>query len=332
VPWSGAGGLDTSLSVFVDGVRWAEVPELLGRAPDARVFTSRLAEDDTTELRFGDGVEGARLPSGRGNVTATYRVGTGLGGRVAAGALTTALDRPPGLLAVTNPLAATGGADPERRDAARRSAPRTVRTFGRAISLRDVGDVVTASGEVAKAQATWTWDGLGRAVHVTVAAQAGGTFSSQDLQRLTAALDAARDTNHPLRLANVVYVDVVVRVRVGVDPDRRRAGVEAAARDALLGAFAFDAVELGRPVGLSDVYAVVQAVPGVAFVDVDELRFKDVAEQQARAVEPGHLQPLLVIRPATPDAGAAGGVRPAELPRLAAPSVDAAVTAVGGLP
>ena len=331
VPGSGAGGLASSLSVLVDGVRWEQVPELLGRPPEARVFTARLAEDDATELRFGDGVEGARLPSGRGNVRATYRVGSGLGGRLAGGGLTTALDRPPGLLAVTNPLAATGGADSEARDAARRGAPRTVRTFGRAISLRDVEDLVTASGEVAKAQATWTWDGLGRAIHVTVAAQAGGTFSSEDLRRLAAALDAARDPNHPLRVASVVDVDVVARVRVGVEPDRRRADVEAASREALLGAFSFDALELGRPVGLSDVYAVLQAVPGVAFVDVDELRFKDAAEQEARRVEAGDLQPVLLIRSARPDAGAAGGVRPAELPRFASPSLDATVTAVGGL-
>jgi predicted phage baseplate assembly protein len=331
VPGSDAGGLDSSLSVFVDGVRWEEVPELLGREPDERVFTARLVEDDAVELGFGDGVAGARLPTGRGNVHATYRVGTGLAGRVPVGALTTALDRPPGLLAVTNPLAATGGADPEATSAARRGAPRTVRTFGRAISLSDVEDLVTASGEVAKAQATWTWDGLGQAIHVTVAAQAGGTFSAEDLRRHAAALDAARDANHPLRVANVVYVDVVVRVRVGVEPDRRRSDVETTAREALLGAFAFDALQLGRPVGLSDVYAVLQAVPGVAFVDVDELRFKDAAEQQARRVEAGDLQPVLLIRAARPDAGAAGGVRPAELPRLAAPSLDATVTAVGGL-
>ena len=42
-----------------------------------------------------------------------------------------------------------------------------MRTFGRAVSLRDFEDLVTASGEVAKAQATWTWDGLGRAIHLT---------------------------------------------------------------------------------------------------------------------------------------------------------------------
>ena len=144
---------------------------------------------------------------------------------------------------------------------------------------------------MAKAQATWAWDGLGQAIHVTVAAQAGGTFSVEDLRRHAAALDAARDANHPLRVANVVYVDVVVRARVGVEPDRRRGDVEAAAREALLRAFAFDALQLGRPVGLSDVYAVLQAVPGVAFVDVDELRFKDAAEQRRARSRPATCSP-----------------------------------------
>jgi baseplate J-like protein len=331
VPGEAASGVDSSLVVLVNGVRWEQVPTLYGRAADAHAFEARLVEEGETELLFGDGEHGARLPTGRNNVSATYRSGLGLAGRVGAGALTTALDRPPGLLAVSNPLAATGGADPETRDAARRSAPRTVRTFGRAVSLRDFEDLVTASGEVAKAQATWTWDGLGRAVHVTVAGQAGGTFLPEDLRRLAASLTAARDPNHPLRLENYVPVDVVVRAAVGVDADRKRSQVEAAARAALLEALAFDALELGRPLGLSDVYRILQEVPGVAYVDVDELRFKDPAEQAARALEPGPVQPRLAVFPARPDRDAPGGVRPGELVRVATPTQDVTLTPKGGL-
>jgi len=332
VPGEGAGGVESSLVLFVNGVRWREVPTLYGRAGDEQVYVTRLAEDGVTELRFGDGVDGARLPTGQANVRATYRTGLGLGGRVKAGSLTTALDRPPGLLAVTNPLAPTGGADPETRDAARRNAPRTVRTFGRAVSLRDFEDLVTASGEVAKAQATWAWDGLGRAIHLTVAAQQGGTFSQDDLRRLAAALTAARDPNHPLRLANYVSVDVVVRASVGVEPDRKRSQVGAAAREALLQALSFDALELGRPVQLSDVFRVLQSVPGVAFVDVDELDFKDPAEQAARRVEPAtSLQPRLAIFAARADAKAIGGVRPGELARVESPTQDVTITPKGGL-
>jgi hypothetical protein len=325
-------GIESSIVVFVNGARWEEVDGLFGYAGDERVFAERTAGDGAaTELRFGDGVHGAVLPTGAGNVRATYRVGLGLAGRVRAGQLTSALDRPTGLLTVTNPLPATGGADPEPVDAARRNAPRTVRTFGRAVSLRDFEDLVTATGEVAKAQATWVWDGLGRAIHVTVAAQSGAGFSPTDLKRLAATLSAARDPNHPLRVENHVPVDVVVRARVGVETSRRRSDVAAAARAALLDALSFDRLELGRPVHLSDVFRVLQEVTGVAYVDVDELRFADPAVQAERAQEPGPLQPHLAVFAARTDDTAPSGVAPAEIARVAAPAHDVTLDATGGL-
>jgi hypothetical protein len=128
-----------------------------------------------------------------------------------------------------------------------------------------------------------------------------------------------------------VPVDVVVRAAIGVDADRKRSQVEAAARATLLDALAFDALELGRPLGLSDVYRILQQVPGVAYVDVDELRFKDPAEQAARALEPGPVQPRLAVFPARPDRDAPGGVRPGELVRVATPTQDVTLTPKGGL-
>jgi hypothetical protein len=195
------------------------------------------------------------------------------------------------------------------------------------VSLPDFEDLVTASGEVAKAQATWTWDGLGRAIHVTVAGQAGGLFTPEDLRRLAGSLDAARDPNHPLRLANHLPVDAVVRATIGIDGDRRRSEVEAAARAALFDALSFDALELGRPLGLSDLHRILQGVAGVAFVDVDELGFADPAEQAARALEPGPVQPRLAVFPARPDRSAPQGVRAGELLRIA----SATLTGTGGL-
>jgi hypothetical protein len=79
------------------------------------------------------------------------------------------------------------------------------------------------------------------------------------------------------------------------------------------------------------VYRILQEVPGVAYVDVDELGFADAAEQAARALEPGPVQPRLAIFPARPNRDAASGVSPAELVRVAAPTVDVTITAKGGL-
>jgi predicted phage baseplate assembly protein len=339
-------GVESSLRVMVNGVRWTEVAALYGQAPAAEVYTAATADDGSTVLQFGDGTEGATLPSGQGNVAATYRVGVGLSGRVRANALTTPMDRPPGLLGVTNPLPAEGGAEPETIALARRNAPRTVRTFNRAVSLRDLEDLVTASGEVAKAQATMVWDGLTRAVHLTVAGQQGGVFTDEGLRRLGAALAAGRDPNHRVRLDNYAPVPIILEATVAVAPAYVRAEVVAAARTAILEALAFDVSHLGQPVHLSDVYRVLQGVPGVISVDVNALQFKKPAgmspgayqaDLDARGVtrapdgQPEAVQGHLRIQPARPDPKRPGSALPAELAWIDSPTHDVVITGTGGI-
>ena len=115
VPAPVPGGIASSLQLFVNGIRWTEVPTLYGTAPDDRVFTTRLADDGERTIQFGDGTTGERPPTGRQNLVATYRQGLGLAGRVRAGKLSTLLDRPTGVKSVTNPTAADGGAVPRSR-------------------------------------------------------------------------------------------------------------------------------------------------------------------------------------------------------------------------
>ncbi|MBM0260467.1 hypothetical protein JNW89_31200, partial [Micromonospora sp. 4G55] len=119
VPAATASGARTTLAVWVDGVRWQEVPALLGQAPTARVYTVRRADDGTVTVTFGDGRTGARLPTGQDNVVATYRSGIGRSADLAAGRLTIPLSRPLGLMEVTNPVPAAGADDPENVDRAR---------------------------------------------------------------------------------------------------------------------------------------------------------------------------------------------------------------------
>ena len=180
----------------MNGVLWQGVDGVYGQPASAQVYIARTEDDGTTSLQFGDGKTGATLPTGRGNVVATYRIGAGVAGRVRAGTLTTPLERPPGLRSVTNPLPAHGGADPQSTDDARANTPVTVRTFGRAVSLLDFGDLIRSFGEVAKTQTEWVWDGLDRAVHITVAGQAGGLFTAEDLRQIGAALASAREPDY----------------------------------------------------------------------------------------------------------------------------------------
>jgi len=223
----------SSLRVRVNGLLWQEVPGLFEQPANAQVYSTSTAEDGRRLVQFGDAsVGGAVLPTGTGNVTATYRVGAGLAGRVSANALTTLLDRLQGLTSVTNPLSADGGADPETLQMIRCNAPRTVRTFGRAVSLQDFADLITASGEVAKAEAIWIWDGLAPAVYLTVAGQAGGAFS--DPASLAANLNNARDPNRRLLVGNYRSVPIRLSATVLTLPQYVQVDVLKAALNALL--------------------------------------------------------------------------------------------------
>ena len=75
------------------------------RSPRVKVFA---LDAESGEIRFGDGIHGARPPLGA-ELRASYDSGAGQAGNVAAGAIATA----PAGLKVTNPIPTWGGADSE---------------------------------------------------------------------------------------------------------------------------------------------------------------------------------------------------------------------------
>ena len=334
VPSATPGGIASTLAVAVNGVRWTEVPTFYGAHPTDAVYVTRRADDGTLTVRFGDGITGARPPSGRQNIVAGYRQGIGLAGRVGAGKLSTLIDRPTGVKSVTNLLAADGGADPQTLASARAAAPGTVRTFGRAVSLHDFEDTALMAGEVAKACATWVWTGERRAIHLTIAAQGGAAFSPDGLARIVATLATERDPNHKLLIANHAAVPVRIAASLLVDARYVNADVLAAARAALEFALAFEQRRYAEPVFLSDVYRVLQDVAGVVSVDIDllDLKSTDAAFRAAHGIDDTLPQPQsrLLMLPARPG-GPSAPVLPAELACLEMPAQDLSLSAHGGI-
>jgi predicted phage baseplate assembly protein len=267
-------------------VRWTEVAELYGQPPDARVFVSRRDATEATLVRAGDGRTGARVTSGRNNVTADYRVGLGPEGNVGGNSLRTLLKKPLGLKGVTNPGKANGGAAAPDSAAVKRTAPGTVRTFGRIVSIRDFEDAALEYVGVAKARAQYRWDTETRIVSLVVAGAAGATLDVT-ATGLMGDLDARRDPHQPLVIENFDPRPIALRASITIEPAYVPANVVAAADTALRARLAFDALELGEGISLSDVHRAISDVPGVISVDVDELRFKSQPE--------GTLKPRLLI-------------------------------------
>ncbi len=267
-----SGGAST-LELRVADVLWTEAPTLYQASPAARAYQTSQDDDGLTTVEFGDGVEGARLPSGQSNVRARYRKGLGVAGNVAAGQLTTLLSRPLGVSEVVNPEPATGGEDGELLERARENAPLTVLTLDRAVSITDYASFARAFAGIDKAHALWIPAGPARGVFLTIAGvdgavvpPSGATFAS-----LGAALRNHGDALVPLHLRNHLGVRFRVRLSVKVLASHETDPVLQALEAALRAHFSFARRQFGQTVSVDEVSAVAQAVAGVQAVHVTRL-------------------------------------------------------------
>lgn len=268
-----ARGMAPALEVRVNRIRWDLVDDFRNAGPQDRAYILRIGEDGGARVIFGDGIAGARLPTGQGNVEAVYRRGAGLGGHLESGQLSLLAGKPVGLKGVTNPLPPSGGADPERLEETRRNAPMGVLTLGRVVSLRDYEDFARGFAAIAKARADWSFDGFARPITITVAGQDGRLLpeTGDDLRNLRAALVGAGESDLQVTVRNYSPVGFGVSARLFADPHHNPDEVLAGARETVLAAFSFEARELGQGVSQAQVIAALQSAPGVIGVDLDAL-------------------------------------------------------------
>ena len=284
----GLSAVQSSLTVSVNNAAWSEQPNLATSAPGDSVFVTTLDDSGQTTVVFGDGFNGARPPTGVNNIQAHYRVGLGSAGNLASGGVQQLVDSLTGLQKVANPIPTTGGADPESPGSIRKSAPATLQTFGRAVSVEDYSALASSYPGIAKASAAWiVQDPATQQVvphpYVQLTAAAAnrtplqGTSLASNLRRY---LDGHRDPNVLLRIQDFTPIYIAVTVDIAInDKAPAQATLNAVNAtlnpgvnpDGSLGFFAFDRLQFGQAIFLSSLYAVIQAIPGIDNVVITKL-------------------------------------------------------------
>jgi hypothetical protein len=255
----------STLRIWVNDIEWQEVPSFYGQPANARIFVTREDVEQKTHVLFGDGVNGARLPTGSNNIVATYRYGSG---REApeAGTLTVIAKPYPNLKAIRNPVTVGGGADPDPPEHIRRYAPRSVLTFDRAVSGDDYETIATQAPGVARARAYWTWDAEEQRSLVVV-------YVGDDASAVNAAktaLQNAADPNRPIVVKRAIAIPIRLQLSVQIDsiygPDPVLAQVKTALLDTDQGLFGLRNTRIGQSIYQSQIYAACLSVPGVMAV------------------------------------------------------------------
>lgn len=296
---------------------WTEVPHLLDSPAHARHFAAETDNRGRARLRFGDGQYG-REATGTGSFKVTYRVGNGRGGNVGADTLAHALRPPiapawPNITALRNPLAASGGQDPETLDQVRLRAPKAFRAEQfRAVTEDDYRDAALLLEGVAGAAARFRWTGSWYTVELAVdpldpadlITLPGGRTRLEPAfaSRVKAFVTRYRLAGYDLEVRSGEYVPLEIDISICVLPGHFRGDVLQAVTwalsdeinpDGTQGLFHPDNFSFGDALYLSRLYQALEAVEGVDSAEVTRLRLfgeEDNGELEAGVITIGPWQ------------------------------------------
>lgn len=269
------------ITLHEDGATWNPRRDLLSSPREALDFVVETENDGTATLRFGDGILGSKPVSG---LKATYRTGNGSAGNVGAEAIAHVVATPAvpltGITSLRNPLPAAGGTDAETNELVRQSAPWAFRTQERAVTEADYAAVAQRDPEVRKAQATLRWTGSWYTMFVTVDRAGGAPVDDAFRARARSFLEQFRLAGYDLEIEAPLFVPLDIAFGVCVAPGYFRSAVKAALLDVFSnrdlpggqrGFFHPDNFTFGQPVYLSQVVSTAMQVPGVRWVDTNDI-------------------------------------------------------------
>jgi hypothetical protein len=273
------------LTVFVDGRLWTPVETFFDRPADAQIYVVREDDEGKSFVQFGDGVNGARLPSGRGNVVATYRLGSGSSGDLAVDAKPKATGKLREVKDVWMPGPVVGGAPPESEADARAAAPGRMQSLGRMVGLADYEAEARAIPGVIKTRAVLDlWDNA-PLIRITALTADGSPEALKKVEDTLTTYNRCRGpARHPIKVIQGVRQYVYLHIKAGYLPNRRSEDVAAAIAAALgalsatggespeSGLFALALRGFGQDLHVSQVIGAVQQTDGVTWAEAVALQ------------------------------------------------------------
>lgn len=322
--------INDSVQVFVDEgsgpVQWVPVDRLSDAYATSTAYTTSVNQNGVVTVQFGDGTNG-RPPISGATMTATYRVGGGALGNVAAGALTVMQSTVTGVGSVINTTPASGGADAETANHIRSHAPAAFAAQDRCVAPQDYAALATKNPTIAKASAQAPYlTSISIYVHPV-----GGFISDPAVLTARVLASATQLTNAngtgyldtrkmattsitvlPPQYYNTItsvistgYVPVDITMEVNVLGQFFQSSVQSQVAAAIAALLSFDAVDFGSRLTLSSVYHAAQMVSGVDYVNVQFMCRGEITPQVLGDVQTAAYEiPIL----GTLTVGATGGI------------------------
>lgn len=273
---------DETGNVIEDWIQWRAIDDFIDSDSEGRHF---LLNYPIGEIIFGDGIYGKIPPLGKDNIKATYLVGGGKQGNVGVGEISTLKSSIPFVESAINPEPAGGGADIELMENVFRRGPHLIRHRNRAVTTEDFERLAaSASNYIARTKCIV----IGNSIKVIViphGEEKEPTPSPVLLTKVEKYL-AERCINSILadsiEVIKPEYISINIKaviipqsIEIAVPLEKEVREKLQAFFHPLTGGSDKNGWDFGRDVHISDVYALLEGIPGVDHVEQLFINDKD---------------------------------------------------------
>ena len=288
--------VEGSVQVYTEGPdntkngAFTEVPSVFFASGSSdKIFEVVYDEDYKATVVFGDGSVGVS-PDDTSDYSIFYRVGGGSRGNIGKNSINSSLntmtDEGANLVTITNTSKATGGANAETLDHAKRYAPLTFRRQDRLVTLEDysvfANTFISTFGTVGKATAAIRKAySSANIVDIYILEKA----SDIQLQRATTNFKTqllAAMNKKKMATDDIVVVDGLIRtldlvttIRIDREQDRNQDQIKAQVRDQILTYLNIDNREFGQDFNVSEMNRQIFEVDEVRYSTIDNIE-KDI--------------------------------------------------------
>jgi len=264
--------VEGSMSLNIDGETWTLVDTFAYSGSLDKVYKVELNDAMVPTIYFGDNINGM-TPAVNSKLTGSYYLTYGAGSNISENSFTQVPQEirsliPTRVLKIKQELPASGGSNYEGFEALKRRVPLSIKSLGVAITKEDYEAIAMLQDGVLKAYANFM---CSRFVQVFIVPDNYGVASNWLIEQVYNKLSASKVITTSVQVYPVYIAKLRFQLEVFGNKSFTSLEIKKQIQDALLEKFSWENAELNNIIKLSDVYALIDNLPVVDYLNIESM-------------------------------------------------------------
>lgn len=262
--------MEGSMLLYVNDEPWILVDTFAYSNSSDKTFKVEVDSGLKPYIAFGDGKFGA-IPPANSKLEAVFYITQGASGNIAAGSFNNVpsqLSSIEGRIKVMNLVAASGGTNYEDFQAIKDHVPLSIKSLGVAITKDDFEAIAKLVPGVDKAYVDYI---CGRFVRIYITPDGGGVASQSLLDLTEQKLSKSKVITTNVSVYATKTAKIYLSAEITGKKSYNRGDISNAVIKALVDEYSYVNSDIGRSVRLSDIYALIDNLPVVDYLEITSL-------------------------------------------------------------